>query len=326
MFWCHLYVIFSLQYVPRRPTFYGLGAYLCREFVLVPYTTVAGACTSCAYIFLLRTDKMCRTCTYAAMRKCCHLVHGATVGLLLHHHMRSCCAPVTTWAAVSPEHVCCLHLTGCFSSRLCAGTKIHHQLPVPGILIVCSPLLKPVYTSTEGTAGAAGTDDVIPSGRPLSTITRPLLSTPGATPTGMPMSQDITARRWWVCTPGKYLGRRADMLCGDESNGGKLPSAARPERHNDQHSLMEESRWRKAPDSSIVNHVREPTQGNVMTGNIALNRRQVPNVKTPRRGDTTIGVASVLVSYLKSSRCRHPCLARRINYNEVEFGIGECPL
>ena len=89
MFWCHLYVIFSLQYVPRRPAFYGLGAYLCREFVLVPYTTVAGACTSCAYIFLLRTDKMCRTCTYAAMRKCCHLVHGATVDLLLHHHIHA---------------------------------------------------------------------------------------------------------------------------------------------------------------------------------------------------------------------------------------------
>ena len=43
-------------------------------------------------------------------------------------------------------------------------------------------------------AGTVGTDDVTPSGRLLSAITLPLHSTRGATPAGMPTSQEAFTR------------------------------------------------------------------------------------------------------------------------------------
>ena len=56
------------------------------------------------------------------------------------------------------------------------------------LFIVRSPHLQPFYTtSAEGTAGAAGTDDMTPSGRPLPAITLALLSTADPTPAGVPI-------------------------------------------------------------------------------------------------------------------------------------------
>ena len=41
------------------------------------------------------------------------MVPGATtVGVMLHHKLRCCCAPIAAWAEVSPDEVYRLQLTG----------------------------------------------------------------------------------------------------------------------------------------------------------------------------------------------------------------------